>query len=194
MEWAGCESLEHQKWKQQEAVTDAGLVGSGGPGESWTQTGGAHPGRRCVTGTRCHLLSQTMKREGNRGTLPASCLHCPLLPDPISSVQFSCSVVSESLQPHEPQHTRPPCPSLTPGVYPNSCPSSRWCHPVRNLPKGTPWELLGAWRKAGRVRKGSEGTSREGSSPTLKDILFFAGDNASRTTLAMLSYASSSFI
>ena len=47
-----------------------------------------------------------------------------------SSVQFSCSVVSDSLQPHELQHTRPPCPSPTPGVHPNSCPSSRWCHPV----------------------------------------------------------------
>ena len=41
-----------------------------------------------------------------------------------SSVQFSCSVVSDSLRPHEPQHPRPPCPSPTPGVYPNSCPSS----------------------------------------------------------------------
>ena len=47
-----------------------------------------------------------------------------------SSVQFSRSVVSDSLRPHESQHARPPCPSPTPGVYPNSCPSSRWCHPV----------------------------------------------------------------
>ena len=39
-------------------------------------------------------------------------------------VQFSCSVVSDSLQPHDPQHTRSPCPSPTPGVHPNSCPSS----------------------------------------------------------------------
>ena len=48
----------------------------------------------------------------------------------VSSVQFSRSVVSESLQPHELQHTRPPCPSPTPGVHPDSCPSSRWCHPA----------------------------------------------------------------
>ena len=48
----------------------------------------------------------------------------------ISSVQLSRSVVSDSLRPHESQHTRPPCPSLTPGVYSNSCPSSRWCHPA----------------------------------------------------------------
>ena len=47
-----------------------------------------------------------------------------------SSVQFSCSVVSYSLRPHELQHTRPPCPSPTPRVYSNSCPSSWWCHPA----------------------------------------------------------------
>ena len=47
-----------------------------------------------------------------------------------SSVQFSCSVVSDSLRPHELQHTRPPCPSPAPGVYSNSCPSSRWRHPA----------------------------------------------------------------
>ena len=46
------------------------------------------------------------------------------------SVQFSRSVVSNSLWPHELQHTRPPCPSQTPGVYSNSCPSSRWCDPA----------------------------------------------------------------
>ena len=47
-----------------------------------------------------------------------------------SSVQFSHSVVSDSLWPHELQHARPPYPSPTPGVYPNSCPLSRWCHPT----------------------------------------------------------------
>ena len=46
------------------------------------------------------------------------------------SVQFSRSVVSDSLQPHESQHTRPPCPSPTPGVHSDSCPLSRWCHPA----------------------------------------------------------------
>ena len=45
-------------------------------------------------------------------------------------VQFSHSVVSESLRPHESHHARPPCPSPTPRVYSNSCPSSRWCHPA----------------------------------------------------------------
>ena len=48
----------------------------------------------------------------------------------ISSVQFSHSTVSYSLQPRGLQHARPPCPSPTPGVYPNSCPLSRWCHPT----------------------------------------------------------------
>ena len=47
-----------------------------------------------------------------------------------SSVQGSCSVVSDSLRPHEPQHSRPPCPSLTPRVHPNPCALSQWCHPT----------------------------------------------------------------
>ena len=47
-----------------------------------------------------------------------------------NSVQFSCSVVSDSLWPHGLQHTRPPCPIPTPRVYPNSCPFSWWCHPT----------------------------------------------------------------
>ena len=45
-------------------------------------------------------------------------------------VQFSLSVMSDSLRPHESQHARAPCPSPTPGVHSNSCPSSRWCHPA----------------------------------------------------------------
>jgi len=47
-----------------------------------------------------------------------------------SSVQSSCSVVSDSLWPHESQHARPPCPSPTPRVHPDSRPSSQWCHPA----------------------------------------------------------------
>ena len=50
--------------------------------------------------------------------------------DPWWPVQFSHSVVSKSLWPHESQHARPPCPSPTPRVYSNSCPSSWWCHPA----------------------------------------------------------------
>ena len=52
--------------------------------------------------------------------------------DAFSSVQFSCSVMSNSLRPHESQHVRPPCPSPTPGVYPNSCPLCQWCHPTNS--------------------------------------------------------------
>ena len=48
----------------------------------------------------------------------------------VESVQFSCSVVSSCLRPRGLQHARPPCPSPTPGVYSNSCPLSRWCHPA----------------------------------------------------------------
>ena len=57
---------------------------------------------------------------GNKGEWVAYCC----------SVQFSCSVVSDSLWPRELQHARPPCPSQTSRVYSNSCPSSQWCHPT----------------------------------------------------------------
>ena len=49
---------------------------------------------------------------------------------PRNKIQFSHSVMSDSLRPHGLQHARPPCPSPTPGVYSNSCPSSQWCHPA----------------------------------------------------------------
>ena len=56
---------------------------------------------------------------------------CVLIPiSLLYLVQFSHSVVSDSLRPHELQHARPPCPSPTLGVYSNSCPLSRWCHPT----------------------------------------------------------------
>ena len=48
----------------------------------------------------------------------------------IRSDQISCLVMSNSLRPHESQHARPPCPSPTPGVHWDSCPSSQWCHPA----------------------------------------------------------------
>ena len=57
-------------------------------------------------------------------TLKTMKLQCP------SSVQSSRSDMSDSLRPHGLQHARPPCPSPTPGVHSNSCPSSRWCHPA----------------------------------------------------------------
>ena len=57
-------------------------------------------------------------------------LHWVCKPKVKRSVQFSHSVMSNSLQPHEPQHARPPCPSPTPGAYPNSWPLCRWYHPI----------------------------------------------------------------
>ena len=68
--------------------------------------------------------------EVDNGQLRAFIEADPLKITQFSSVQFSRSVVSDSLQPHELQHARPPCPSPTPGVYSNSCPSSWWCHPA----------------------------------------------------------------
>ena len=58
------------------------------------------------------------------------CLFSTNLTFQFSSIQFSHSVVSDSLWPHESQHARPPWPSLTLGIYPNSSPSSQWCHPA----------------------------------------------------------------
>ena len=72
-------------------------------------------------------LGQRKKMGETVDILQGKCKHGGLQ---FSSVQFSRSVVSESLQPRESQHARPPCPSPTPGVYSNTCPSSRWCHPV----------------------------------------------------------------
>ena len=66
----------------------------------------------------------------------AEYISCPLLTSDsiksfqFSSVQFSRSIVSDSLWPHESQHARPPCPSPTPRVHSNSCPRSQWCHPA----------------------------------------------------------------
>ena len=66
-------------------------------------------------------ISHTILHEKLKVNLPSPSVQ-------FSSVQFSHSVVSDSLQPHELQHTRPPCPSPTPGLSPNSCPLSQWCH------------------------------------------------------------------
>ena len=62
-------------------------------------------------------------------SLPAR-LFCPWVSQATILVQFSRSVMSSSLRPHELQHARPPCPSPTAGVHPNLCPLSRWCHPT----------------------------------------------------------------
>ena len=66
----------------------------------------------------------------NSGSLRKLILESNVLFLSFYSVHFSHSVVSDSLRPHELQHARPPCPSPTPRVHSNSCPSSRWCHPA----------------------------------------------------------------
>ena len=72
--------------------------------------------------TLTHSYTHVRAHNSYRFTCTHTHAHC--------SVQFSRSVVSDSLQPHELQHARPPCPSPTPGVHSNSRLSSRWCHPV----------------------------------------------------------------
>ena len=82
----------------------------------------------------------------------------------VSSVQFSCSVVADSLQPHESQHSRPHCPSPTPGVYANSCPSSQWCHltisssvtPFSSCPQSLP--ASGSFPRSHLVASGGQST------------------------------------
>ena len=82
------------------------------------------------TGVGCHCLLRARWLSGGQFTEPQKCLQqCKQPPPPCSSVQFSRSVVFNSLRSHESQHTRPPCPSPTPGVHPNSCASS-WCLPL----------------------------------------------------------------
>ena len=77
--------------------------------------------------TLWNLMDCNLQGSSVSGTLQARILEQVTIYK-FSAVQFSHSVVSNSLWPHEPQHSRPPCPSPTPGVYPNSCPLSWWCH------------------------------------------------------------------
>ena len=96
---------------------------------------GDSPGKN--TGMGCHALLQGIfPTHGSNPGLP----HCRHILYHLShqgspykwfsSVQFSRSVVSDSLRPHESQHARPPCLSPSPGVHSDSCPSSPWCHPA----------------------------------------------------------------
>ena len=71
----------------------------------------------------------SIKRSSTHFIPQTHSIYCYIL-NQFSSVQFNCSVVSDSLRSHEPQHARPPCPSPTPGVHPNPCSLSRWCHPT----------------------------------------------------------------
>ena len=75
-------------------------------------------------------VAQLMSHFATLLELPLFKLYFPRDGTHLVSLQFSCSVMSGSLQPHELQHARLPCPSPTPRVYSNSCPSSWWCHPA----------------------------------------------------------------
>ena len=97
-----------------------------------------------LTSVLRRLNNQTVRNVGSRSYTLYMCKASPFLAlqtgtSPyslslsflqFSSVQFNHSVVSDSLQPHESQHARPPCPSPTPGVHSDSRPWSRWCHPA----------------------------------------------------------------
>ena len=77
---------------------------------------------------KAHLTLHS-RMSGSRWVIKPSCLSGSLRSFFFVSVQFSRSVVSDSLWPHESQHTRPPCPSPAPAVHSDSRPSSQWCHP-----------------------------------------------------------------
>ena len=99
--------------------------------QPWPSNAHASDPKTCIS--PCQTLHIQMKLQNNLKIERGSCR----LLNPIfafSSVQFSQSVLSDSLQPHESQHARPPCPSPTPGVHTNPCPLSRWCHPVISSP------------------------------------------------------------
>ena len=81
--------------------------------------------------TLCDSMDCSLPHSSIHGIFQARVLEWVAISLAIQSVsQFSHSVVSNSLWPHELQHARPPCPSLTPRVYSNLCPSSRWRHPA----------------------------------------------------------------
>ena len=76
------------------------------------------------------MANRRMKRSSPLWIIKEVQINTTITSQQSESVQFSRSVVSDFLWTHGLQHNRPPCPSPTPGVYPNSCPSSRWCHPA----------------------------------------------------------------
>ena len=76
------------------------------------------------------LVRTTRPKKRENSTFSRSWISLYAHSDSFSSAQCNRSVMSDSLWPHELQQARPPCPSPTPGVYPNSCPMSQWCHPT----------------------------------------------------------------
>ena len=105
-------------------------------------------------------------------SLPTQCF-CLKISFFTHSVQFSRSVMSGSLQPCELQHARPPCPSPTPGVHPNPCPSSRWCHPTISssvVPfSSCPWSFpaSGSFQMSQRFASGDQNVGVSASTSVL---------------------------
>ena len=104
-----------------------------------------------------------------------------------TSVQFSRSVVSDSLRPHELQHTRPPYPSRTAGVYPNPCALSRWCHPTisssvvpfsfcpQSFPASGPLQISQLFASGGQSIEGSPSNEQSIRTDLLLDLLAVQG-------------------
>ena len=76
-------------------------------------------------GGRVRMGNTCIPTAGSHECMAKTPQYCKVI-----SVQFSHSVVSDSLRPHELQHARPPCPLTTPRVHPNPCSLSQWCHPT----------------------------------------------------------------
>ena len=83
--------------------------------------------RKNITEISKHIFRYEKWRKNSHISLNFYLMHWKSM---FSSVQFSCSVMFDSLWPHESQHARPPCPSPSPGVHSNSHPLSQWCHPA----------------------------------------------------------------
>ena len=115
-----CENISCSVMSARCSLMDCSLPGSSVHGDS--------PGKN--TGVGYHSLLQGIFLIQGSNLNFLYLLHWQADSLPFSSVQFSRSVVSTSLWPHELQHAMPPCPSPTPGVHPNSCPLSRWCYPT----------------------------------------------------------------
>ena len=94
--------------------------------EMWVQSLGCENSLEKEMATQCSILAWEIPLTEEPGVLQT--IVSWRVKHNFSSVQFSPSVVSDSLRPHELQHTRPPCPSPTPGVHSDSHPSSQWCH------------------------------------------------------------------
>ena len=114
-----------EDWRQKEMVTEDEMFGwhHRFNGQELGQTPEDGEGQGRAWSAAVHGVSKRRTRLDNWTTEPNHEVQ-------VLSVQFSCSVMSDSLWPHGLQHARPPCPSPTPRVYSNSCPLSWWCHPT----------------------------------------------------------------